>query len=296
MRNKDDKCFMWSVTRALNMVDVHPERVTSLLRKQAEELDWSAIKFPLEPNKTSIDKFEEANNMSVCIFGYEEGKYVPVRLPKKEYERNADLFYFGDGSGKMHCGVVGDLSRLLGSSLSANTRKSYICRRCLCNQHSQQRLEEHVRFCSKHEPTRTIMPKEGSIQKFRAYRKTICQPIVVYYHFECSHEKTSEMHGQTLLKDEHIPVAFGMVVISDIPGFQPRPVKYHGPDAQKVFVRELESFRDRFYEKFRVLRKMIFGEKGGLGKGSSRGRKHLHEKILWGRVGRVTQQKGCLPL
>ena len=71
----------------------------------------------------------------------------------------------------------------------------------------------------------------------------------------------SALHGQTLLKDEHIPVAFGMVVISDIPGFQPRPVKYCGPDVQKVFVRELESLRDRFYEKFRVPRKRIFGEK-----------------------------------
>ena len=52
-----------------------------------------------------------------------------------------------------------------------------------------------------------------------------------------------------------------MVIISDIPGYQPKPVKYRGPDAQKVFVRELERFRDDFYQKFRVPRKMIFGER-----------------------------------
>ena len=118
MKNGDDKCFMWSVTRALNMVKVHPERVTPLLRRQAEELDWSTIKFPLEPDKVSINKFEEDNNVSVCIFGFEDNTYVPVRLPKREYGRNVDLFYFGDGTGKMHYGVVKDLSRLLGSSLS----------------------------------------------------------------------------------------------------------------------------------------------------------------------------------
>ena len=261
MKNKDDKCFMWSVTRALNMVDVHPERNTPLLRKQAEELNWSSIKFPLEPNKQSIDKFEEANNVSVCIFGYEEDKYVPVRLPKRECERDVNLFYFGDGSGKMHYAVVNGLSRLLGSSLSKHESKSYICRRCLCNQHTAERLEEHVRFGSKHEPARTVMPPKGSVLKFRARRKTIRHPVVVYYDFECSHERKEEMHGQTCLKDEHIPVAFGMVVVSDIPGFRPESVRYRGPDAQKVFVKELESFRDKFYHKFRIPEKMIFGEK-----------------------------------
>ena len=261
VKNKDDKCFMWSVGRALNMVDVHPERITPLLRKQVEELDWSAIKFPLEPYKKSIDKFEEANDVSVCIFGFEDNTYVPVRLPKKECSRNVDLFYFGDKTGNMHYAVVRSLSRLLSSSLSKHGHSAVICRRCLCNQHSQQRLEEHTRFCSKHEPTKTVMPEEGSVQKFWAHRKTIRQPIVVYYDFECLHEKTDKKYGQTVLKDEHIPVAFGMVIVSNIPGYQPKPVKYRGPDAQKVFLRELEKFRDDFYKRFRFSKKMIFGEK-----------------------------------
>ena len=188
MKNKDDECFKWSVGRALNMVDVHPERITPLLRRQVGELDWSAIKFPSEPNKTGIDKFEETNDVSVCIFGFEDNRYVPVRLPKKEYSRNVDLFYFGDKTGKMHYAVVKSLSRLLSSSVSKHRTSTYICRRCLCNLHSRQRLEEHARFCSRQEPTKTVMPKEGSVQKFRAHRKTIRQPVVVYY--------------------EHIPVPF----------------------------------------------------------------------------------------
>ena len=261
VKNKDDKCFMWSVGRALNMVDVHPERITPLLRKQVEELDWSAIKFPLEPNKKSIDKFEEANDVSICIFGFEDNTYLPVRLPKRECSRNVDLFYFGDKTGNMHYAVVRSLSRLLSSSLSKHGHSSFICRRCLCNQYSQERLEEHTRFCSKHEPNKTVMLEEGSVQNFWACSKTIRQPIVVYYDFECLHEKTNKTYGQTLLKDEHIPVAFGMVIISDIPGYQPKPVKYRGPDAQKVFVKELEKFRDNFFKRFRISKKMIFNEK-----------------------------------
>ena len=105
------------------------------------------------------------------------------------------------------------------------------------------------------------MPEKGSVQKFRAHRKTICQPIVVYYDFECLHEMTNKSYGQTLLKGEHIPVAFSMVIISDIPGYQPKLVKYRDPDAQKVFVKELEKFRDNFFQRFRVPREMILGEK-----------------------------------
>ena len=260
VKNKDEKCFMLFVGRGLNMVDVHPERITPLLRKQVEELDWSAIKFPLDPHKVSIDRFEEDNNVSVCIFGFEEDTYVPIRLPKRVCGRNVDLFYLGDKTGKMHYAVIRSLLRLLSSSLSKHKSSAFICRRCLCNQYSQERLEEHTRFCERHDPIKTVMPKKDSVQKFRAHRKTIRQPVVVYYDFESMHKETNETHGQTFLSDEHIPVAFGMVIISDIPGYQPKPVKYRGPDAQKVFVKELEKFRDNFYKKFRVPRKMIFGE------------------------------------
>ena len=260
LKNKDEKCFMWSVTRALNLVDVHPERITPLLRKQAEELDWSSIKFPLEPNKVSIDKFEEVNDVSVCIFGFNDDTYVPVRVPKRVCSRSVDLFYFGDKTRKMHYAVVNSLSRLLSSSLSKHKSSAFICRRCLCNQHSHKRLEEHTWFCSRHEPTKTVMPEEGSVQKFRAHFKTIRQPVVVYYDFETLHRKTDEVHGQTLLKDKHIPASFAMVIISDIPGYQPRPVSYLGKDAQIVFLGVLERLRDDFHKKFCVPRKMVFGQ------------------------------------
>ena len=66
------------------------------------------------------------------------------------------------------------------------------------------------------------------------------------------------MCGQTRLVDEHIPVAFSMVVFLDLSNFQPKRVNYLGPDAQKVFVREVNKVRDAFYERFKNTRKMIF--------------------------------------
>ena len=39
MKNDDDLCFKWSVTRALHPVDVHPERITKELKDQSERLN-----------------------------------------------------------------------------------------------------------------------------------------------------------------------------------------------------------------------------------------------------------------
>ena len=47
MKNEDDQCFKWCVTRALYPVEDHPEIITKKLRAQAEELDWSDIEFPV---------------------------------------------------------------------------------------------------------------------------------------------------------------------------------------------------------------------------------------------------------
>ena len=43
MKNEDDQCFKWAVTRALNPVDKNAERIDKTLRKQAEKLKWDGI-------------------------------------------------------------------------------------------------------------------------------------------------------------------------------------------------------------------------------------------------------------
>src|ERR1043165_8546096 len=47
IQNDDDACFKWSITRALNPTNNHPERITKDLIKQSTELDWSGIEFPV---------------------------------------------------------------------------------------------------------------------------------------------------------------------------------------------------------------------------------------------------------
>ena len=67
MKNEDNECFKWCVARALNLVYKNAERVDKQLRKQAEELNWKGMGFPMEVD--NIDKFEKVNEeISVNVF------------------------------------------------------------------------------------------------------------------------------------------------------------------------------------------------------------------------------------
>ena len=56
MKNEDNQCFKWCITRALNPVQKNAERIDKNLRKQAEEFNWENITFPV--SLSDIDKFE----------------------------------------------------------------------------------------------------------------------------------------------------------------------------------------------------------------------------------------------
>ena len=81
MKNDDDLCFKWSVTRALHPVDVHPERITKELKEQSEKFDWSGLKFPVKLGHIAI--FEKVNpSISINVFGLEDRVVYPLRLSK----------------------------------------------------------------------------------------------------------------------------------------------------------------------------------------------------------------------
>ena len=71
LRNEDDECFNWAITRALNPVENNSERIDRKLRETSKTLKWG-LKFPV--NLSDINKFEYHNSsISVNVFGYETG-------------------------------------------------------------------------------------------------------------------------------------------------------------------------------------------------------------------------------
>ena len=85
LNNKDNQCFVWAVTRALNMTDNHPECIDTKLIKATENFNWDGITFPVDLKQT--DRFEKQNpTISIYVFGYEKKK-VTIHRKSKTYKR-----------------------------------------------------------------------------------------------------------------------------------------------------------------------------------------------------------------
>ena len=70
----EDECFQWAITRALNQVEEHSERIDKILRETSKVLNWEGLKFPV--NLGDIKKLENHNSsISVNVFGYENLLY-----------------------------------------------------------------------------------------------------------------------------------------------------------------------------------------------------------------------------
>jgi len=127
LKNEDNECFKWAVTRAAHPVNNNAERITKELREQAETLNWEGINFPT-PLK-HITKFEKQNRgISVNVFGY-EGGVNPLRISEQpEGTNHVNLFLIVNEEGMQHYCWIKSMSRLLSSQKSIHNGKLHFCR------------------------------------------------------------------------------------------------------------------------------------------------------------------------
>lgn len=69
VQNVDQKCFMWSVLADFYPMTNNPQRVINYVQ-HIDKLDFSGIEFPVKIR--DIPKFEERNNISINVCGYEK--------------------------------------------------------------------------------------------------------------------------------------------------------------------------------------------------------------------------------
>jgi hypothetical protein len=138
VKNDDDFCFRWAVTRALHPVRKNGNIVTKKLWKQSEEYNWDGLEFPLAVKDVGI--FAKSNGKGVNVYGIEKftetddtanpplpTEYVhsftgPIGI---EYDRGVNLFFHDN-----HYSVISNLSRLLSGQISKHDGKVEICPYC----------------------------------------------------------------------------------------------------------------------------------------------------------------------
>ena len=83
VKNDDQRCFMWAVLSILHKPDIHAER-TSKYKDYIDKYDWSMLNFPVAIR--DIPKFEEANQISVNVFGYNNNPQSIYPLYNSKFE------------------------------------------------------------------------------------------------------------------------------------------------------------------------------------------------------------------
>ena len=232
MKNDDDQCFKWSVTRARHPVDKNSERITKELKKQSEKFDWSGLKFLVKLDQIRI--FEKNNpSFSINVFGFAKDVY-PLRISKTKRERIVNLLFISDGEKQHYC-VIKNLSRLISSQVTKHNGSIVFCLNCLNHFPNEEKLKIHEEYCWKNQSIKIEMFEKGSFISFIQHYRSMKVPFVVYADFEAFTEEisTSELNEKksfTQQYQKHRPSGFCYIIIFFDKRFNPKLVLYRAKD------------------------------------------------------------------
>ena len=75
--------FFWYHIRHLNLVKIHPERITKEDENIVNDLDYEGIKFHV--SKKDISKIGRQNNICINVFCDEDGLTYPVYISVQKF-------------------------------------------------------------------------------------------------------------------------------------------------------------------------------------------------------------------
>ena len=204
-----DKCFLYAVAAAvLNPKKKHPKRLRvyeSFIRSLSSN---EFIKFPVRLPDVVV--FENANDISVNIFTYEDNVLCPTYVTKcVDKSRHVNLLLYNN-----HYFAITNLSAML-SSVRNSRRKKYICYHCLSYFNSAESLNTHSLLCKK---TGQVyqMGSRGSHVYFNRYDKVLEADFVIYCDLESiigesipSQDATTKLISHSL----HTPISVGAYTV-----------------------------------------------------------------------------------
>ena len=261
MQNEDDKCFMWSVLRALYPKDNHPERIDKDLKSKQDNINMKGICYPVDFR--AIDRFEHLNpNISISVLGYnkEEGVF-PLKISKytgcdndivllllKEAEKGEN----GEIKEKTHYTLVKNKSALIASQKNNHEHKRHLCLNCFNSFNSSETLEKHKEYCYENESVKINMPPPSTYLRFNKFHHSEKTPFVIYADFESLIKPMDNCNpdpnkSYTKKYQKHEPISFSYYILCSIDGvYKPVLRKYtqtkpEGANAMDVFIKWLEE-------------------------------------------------------
>ena len=162
IRNKDNKCFIWSILRYFHPKKRDDSCFTDLKKYENELKIPKGFSFPVKT--TDITKFENANPSipGINVFSVDENRVIyPLRMALLDPHKTIDLFLYEE-NGKWHYSLIKNFSRFLRSQKTTNTNAPFlVCKRCFNHFSKEEKLQKHINYCLNNEVAVALMPKEG---------------------------------------------------------------------------------------------------------------------------------------
>ena len=219
MKNQDDKCFMWSVLRALNLKDKNNERIDEDLKNKEDTLNMEGIQYPV--SFRGIDRFEHLNpEISITVLGYNKDERVNTLKVSKYTGCKHDivLLLIKDGEKSHYC-LVKNISALLSSQINNHEHKRYFCLNCINSFNCEDSLIKHKEYCYNNECVNIDMPKPNTFLNFKSFRYSERAPFVIYADFESFIKPIDNCdpdpnHSYTKKYQKHKPSGFSYYIKS----------------------------------------------------------------------------------
>ena len=258
IKNRDDKCFIWSILRYLYPKEKDAQYLKDL-RKYEFSLNTKGLTFPLKLK--DITKFEKLNPeiSGINVFSNDGLTIYPLRMAERDCKNTIDLFLHEE-DGDSHYSLIKNFHRLIKSQLTkSKDGKIFICKRCFTHFTKEELLEKHIKYCSNNQTVAVKMPELNTYLHFKNYYKQLPIPFVVYGDFECF---TKTMNSCTPNPKEsynynyqkHEPSGFCFYVKSIVPGIHIKPIIYtknsEDKEIAKIFVEKIAEVTKSIYNDF----------------------------------------------
>ena len=200
-KNKNNKCFQYSITVALNHQNIgnHPERVSNI-KPFINQYNWEGIDFPA--GIKDWKKFER-NNKTIALnilFIPHNTKTINLAY-KSKYNRKREnqvvLLMITNGEKWHYIALksvrtddgfnrpIRSLSRLF-RGITSNNHGDFYCLGCLHSFRTDNALKKHERLCGNNDYCHVEMPtKDNNTLKYNHGEKSLKAPFTIYADLEC---------------------------------------------------------------------------------------------------------------
>jgi hypothetical protein len=257
VKNKDDKCLLWSILAHLHPQTTNASRVTKYM-PYIDELKFHPRDFPM--TWRGIKNFEADNDLRLYVFAWDEtekrarnGRLVyPWFVSRRSTGTIVDLFItMAEDGESFHFALIKDIHKFMHGMVGPTRGRGEFCRNCM--QYVEHRQVPHHRDCGRNRPAKVELPQESSL-RFRHHRYREPVPVVCYGDFECclereiySDEDDADDEEETRKRRVyHHPVAAGLYVLAQpfVTSVESVYRSHVGLDCVRWFVEEVMAVAD----------------------------------------------------